>query len=99
MSSTGELDIEQNISPSIAVNPYYGKTTSTTYRDTYVMLRNVFICFNGNGGDPGPNWDTDGDGYTDWYISGQGYVYDAYGNKMRDPDDLVNTIIFKQVDP
>ena len=48
--------------------------------------------------DPGPDWDTDDDGESDWYINEQ-LQRDLYGNPLRDPGDLIPTIIFKQVDP
>ena len=61
------------------------------YRETWLSLRYVYACFGDGGGDPGPEWDMDGDDVI--------YEQDTYGNEYRDPDDLVTTIIFKQIDP
>ncbi len=99
MSNSGQLEMFSSLpsDPCISVNQSSGKYEGTTYRDTYLSLRDVYICFADIGGDPG--WDTDGDGYTDWYEPGVGYILDPYGNRLRDPGDLVQTIIFKQVDP
>lgn len=91
MSNTGEIDSHGESEPRIAVDPYHGKYGGGDYRDTSIKARNVFVCFSATGGDPGPNWDTDGDGNTQEYDEEFGWI--------RDQGDLVPTIIFKQVDP
>lgn len=98
MSNSGQLEMFSSLpsDPCISVNQSSGKYEGTTYRDTYLSLRDVYICFADIGGDPG--WDTDGDGETDWYEDGEP-VLDPNGEPLRDPGDLVQTIIFKQVDP
>ncbi len=101
MSNTGEIDSHGESEPRIALNPYHGKHGGGDYLDTSIKARNVFVCFSATGGDPGPGWNTDGD------LSP--YLLDQDDNPipdpndptkyLRDPDDLVPTIIFKQVDP
>ncbi len=91
MSNTGEIDPSGLTEPSIAVNPYDGEYEGPDYWKSSIKARNVFVCFSATGGNPGPNWDTDGDG--DWQ------EYDEEFGWIRDQGDLVPTIIFKQVDP
>jgi len=92
MSNTGEIDPSGLTEPRIAVNPYDGEYGGGDYRDTWITARNVFVCFSATGGNPGPNWDTNGDG--EWRVWD-----DELNDWIRDQGDLVPTIIFKQVDP
>jgi len=92
MSNTGEIDPSGLTEPRIALNPYDGEYEGPDYWKSSIKARNVFVCFSATGGNLGPNWDTNGDG--EWR------VWDNEINDwIRDPDDLVPTIIFKQVDP
>ena len=66
--------------------------------DFWLTGCDVFIACTDNGGDPGYDpfdghgWDRDDDGV--YYI-----IDPDTGQPIRDPDDIVPTIIFKQVDP
>jgi hypothetical protein len=91
MSNTGEIDSYGETVPRIALDPYQGKYDGPNYWNTWITARNVFVCFSATGGNPGPNWDTDGDGVTQEYDPVLGWI--------RDQGDLVPTIIFKQGDP
>jgi len=102
MSNTGEIDPSGLTEPRIAVNPYDGEYEGPDYWKSSIKARNVFVCFSATGGNLGPNWDTNGDGCI-WV---KYYDYTECTNQndpdgIRDPDDLdlVQTIIFKQVDP
>ena len=100
MSNTGEIDPSGLTEPRIALNPYDGEYEGPDYWKSSIKARNVFVCFSATGGNPGPNWDTDGDGCI-WV---KYYDYTECTNQsdpdgIRDPGDIVPTIIFKQVDP
>lgn len=92
LTSSSEIDEKcSDNKPRIGVNMHTGHYGGGDYRDTWLVLRDVYACFTDSGGDPGPGWDMDGDGVI--------YEQDPDGNVYRDPDDLVTTIIFKQIDP
>ncbi len=108
MSNTGEIDPSGLTEPRIALNPYDGEYEGPDYWKSSIKARNVFVCFSATGGDPdynpalGYGWDTDGDGCI--WVKYYDYTEctdppDEDPEAIRDPGDLVPTIIFKQVDP
>jgi len=92
VSNTSELEeYALDEYPCLTFNPAEGNYGGGDYLDTWLTYRNVFIAFVAPGGDPGPEWDMDCDGVK--------YIEDNQGNEIRDPGDLVPTIVFKQIDP
>lgn len=63
MSITGEIDpAPEGGHPYIALNPYDGKYEGPEYWKSWIMARNVFVCFSDTKGEPGPignKWDMD----------------------------------------
>ena len=81
--------------PRIAVNPYEGGYQSSRLVKMWVDALDVSVALMDNSYDPGTTnnkWDMDEDGYT--FIP-----HPITGQVIRDPGDLMPTIIFKKVSP
>jgi hypothetical protein len=97
---------DQTLNVHSSMNQYDGKKSSSTV--WWPDGTDVYVSFIDIGGDPGYSysstpldnhgWDLDGDG--PWImINPTTPLLDPNGYPIRDPDDLVPTVVFKKVDP
>ena len=110
-SNLGKIEIwSQDNEPEITLNPSFGERKATgNYNNTYINGRDAYCTFIMNHAvDPGyvdstnpldrHGWDLSGNGEY-WVKVNNVIVLDDNGNPIREPEDLIPTIVIKKVDP